>query len=81
VGFVVDKVALGQVFPEFFSFPPSISFHRCSITWKNEKFDHLSLIFITGLHNKPYGCGASVVSSAGPFRKKNYQNETTDQIP
>jgi hypothetical protein len=24
-------------------------------------------IFITGLHNKPQGCGASVVSAAGPF--------------
>jgi hypothetical protein len=23
--------------PEYFGFPPSISFHRCSITWKNEK--------------------------------------------
>jgi hypothetical protein len=29
VGFVVDKVALGQV-PEFFSFPLSISFHHSS---------------------------------------------------
>jgi hypothetical protein len=24
-------------FPEYFGFPLSISFHRCSITWKNEK--------------------------------------------
>jgi hypothetical protein len=38
VGFVADKVALGQGFPpEFFGFPLSISFHRCSITRKNEK--------------------------------------------
>jgi hypothetical protein len=38
VGFVVDKVALGQVFPPSTSvFPPSISFYGCSITWKNEK--------------------------------------------
>jgi hypothetical protein len=31
------------------------------------------IIFITGLHNKPQGCGASVASSAGPFttQKKN----------
>jgi hypothetical protein len=27
-------------------------------------------IFITGLHNKPYGCGASVASAAEPFNKK-----------
>ena len=53
VGFVVDKVALGQVFPpEYFGFPLSISFHRCSITRENEK---KTLIFITGLHEKPQG--------------------------
>jgi hypothetical protein len=29
-------------------------------------------ISITGLHNKPHGCGASVASAAGPFTiKKN----------
>jgi hypothetical protein len=27
-------------------------------------------IFITGLPNKPQGCGASVASAAGPFTKK-----------
>jgi hypothetical protein len=37
-------------FPEYFGFPSSISFHRCSITWKNEK---QLIIFITGLHNNP----------------------------
>jgi hypothetical protein len=38
VGFVVDKVALGQVFPpKYFGFSLSISFHRCSITWKNKE--------------------------------------------
>jgi hypothetical protein len=62
VGFVVDKVALGQVFfpPEYFGFPLSVSLHRCSIT-RNK------LIFITGLHSQPQGCGASVASAAGPF--------------
>jgi hypothetical protein len=65
VGFVVYKVALGQVFPpESFGFPLPISFHRCSITRKNEK---TLIIFISGLHNKPQGCGASVASAAGPF--------------
>jgi hypothetical protein len=34
VGFLVDKVALGQGFPENFGLPLSISFHRCSITRK-----------------------------------------------
>jgi hypothetical protein len=36
-----------RLFPEYFGFPPSISFHRCSIT--REKL----IIFITGLKNKP----------------------------
>jgi hypothetical protein len=41
VGFVVDIVALEQVFfPECFSFSLSISFHRCSITRKNGKTNH-----------------------------------------
>jgi hypothetical protein len=48
VGFVVDKVALGQVFPEFFSFPLSISFHRCSITRKRTKNNNHPL----HLHNR-----------------------------
>jgi hypothetical protein len=28
------------------------------------------VIFITGLHKKPQGCGASVASAAGPFINK-----------
>jgi hypothetical protein len=28
------------------------------------------MIFITGLYNKPQGCGASVASAAGPFTTK-----------
>jgi hypothetical protein len=27
----------------------------------------IRIIIITGLHNKPQGCGASVASAAGPF--------------
>jgi hypothetical protein len=34
VGFVEDKVALGQVFPW------SVSFHQCSSTWKRTKNNH-----------------------------------------
>jgi hypothetical protein len=56
VGFVVDKVVLGQVFfSEYFGFALSISFHWCSIT---------------RLHNKPQGCGMSAASAAGPFTTK-----------
>jgi hypothetical protein len=76
VGFVVDKVALGQVFPESFGFPLSISFHRCSITRKTTKIIIIIVTFTTGLHNKPQGCGASVASAAGPFTtKKKKVNE------
>jgi hypothetical protein len=32
-----------------------------------EKRKRKLIIFITGLHNKPEGCGASVASAAGPF--------------
>jgi hypothetical protein len=28
------------------------------------------IIFITGLHNQPQGCGASAASAAGPFSTK-----------
>ena len=28
------------------------------------------IIFITGLHNKPQGCDASVASATGPFTKR-----------
>jgi hypothetical protein len=44
VGFVVDKWYWDRFFPEYFVFSLSISFHRFSITWKNEKKNnHLSL--------------------------------------
>jgi hypothetical protein len=63
VGLVVEKVALGQVFPRVLQFssvsliPPVIS-HT-----ENGK----KIIFIPGWHNKPQGCGKAVVSAAGPF--------------
>jgi hypothetical protein len=68
--FLLNLVVLSpMVFLEYFGFPLSISFHRCSITRKNERKLIIIFIsvFITGLHNKPSGCGASVSSTAGPF--------------
>jgi hypothetical protein len=38
------------------------------------------IIFITGLHNKPQGCGASVASAAGPFTTKKSEPYTTDEL-
>jgi hypothetical protein len=57
-----------RFFFQYFGFPLSISFHHCSIKMKSRKN---LIIFLTGLHNKPQGCGASVASAAGPFSKKN----------
>jgi hypothetical protein len=55
-----------RFFPEYFGVPLSVSFHWCSVTRENEK----KIIFITGLHSKPQGCGASVASAAGLFTTK-----------
>jgi hypothetical protein len=70
VGFVVDKVALGQVFPRVLRFfpvhfiPPVLQ-----LLGKGQKII-IIVIFIIGLHNNPHGCSASVASAAGPFTTK-----------
>jgi hypothetical protein len=56
-----------RFFPEFFGFPLSVSFHCAPLLEKGQK---IIIIFITGLHNKPHGCSASVASAAGPFTTK-----------
>jgi hypothetical protein len=67
MGFVVDKMALGQVFPRVLRFSP-VNFIPPVLHYK-EKRKKL-IIFITGLHNKPQDCGASVASAAGPSQNK-----------
>jgi hypothetical protein len=65
---LVDKVTLGQVFsPRILQFSPV----NCipPVLHYTEKQKKL-IIFITGLHKKPQGCGASVASAAGPFTTK-----------
>jgi hypothetical protein len=60
------------------SFSPSISVLPCQfhstgapLQGKTKK----KIIFSTGLHNKPKGCGASVASAAWPFTpQKTMQN-------
>jgi hypothetical protein len=72
VGFVVDKVALGQDFlPSTSVFPCQFHATGAPSKWKSRKN---LIIFITGLHNNPQGCGASLASGAGPFttHKKNW---------
>jgi hypothetical protein len=70
VGFVVDKVAVVQAFPRILRFSP-VSFIPPVLHYL-EKRKKL-IIFITGLHNKPQGCGASVASAAGSFTTKKAQ--------
>jgi hypothetical protein len=60
-------------FPEYFGFPLSISFHRRCITRKRTKII-IIVIFITGLHNKPHGCSASLASATGLFNTKKVSN-------
>jgi hypothetical protein len=57
VGFLVDKVALGQVFPRVLPFPPC-QLH--SLRGNTKKTDHLSL----HLHSK--GCTISFKAAVRP---------------
>jgi hypothetical protein len=67
MGFMVDEVALGQVFfPSTSGFPCQFHSTGAPLLGKGQKI----IIYITGLHNKPHGCGASVASAAGPFATK-----------
>jgi hypothetical protein len=68
VGFVLDKVALGQVFLPVLRFSPA-SFIPPVLHYLEKRKKKL-INFITRLQNKPQGCGASVVSAAGPFITK-----------
>jgi hypothetical protein len=64
VGFVVNKVALGQIFHRVLWFSPC-QFHSDGAPLQGKK-----KISIIRLHNKPQGCGASIASAAGPLKKQ-----------
>jgi hypothetical protein len=64
VGFVVDKMALGQVFSEYFGFPYQSSFHQLTITLIN----HL------GLYNRP-----EVAAVPGDVRPTPWGEKKTSQ--
>jgi hypothetical protein len=56
------------------SFSPSTTVFPCQfhstcapLLGKGQKILIIIVTFITGLHKKPQGCGASVASAAGPF--------------
>jgi hypothetical protein len=77
VGFVVDKVALGQVLPPSSSvFPCQFHSTGAPLLGKGQKIITI-FIFIIGLHNKPQGCGAPVASAAGgPLPQKQKKKHT-----
>jgi hypothetical protein len=66
---VADKVALGQVFPRVLRFC-HVNSTGAPLLGKRQKIIIIIVTFITGLHKKPQGCGASVASAAGPFSTK-----------
>jgi hypothetical protein len=68
MGFVVDKVAQGQVFPRVLRFSP-VNFIPPVLHYTEKRKKQL-IVSIKGLHNKPQGCGASVACAAGPFSTK-----------
>jgi hypothetical protein len=54
-------------------YSPSTSVFPCQFHSARAPLDGRTkklITFITGLHNKPQGCGASVASAEGPFTKK-----------
>jgi hypothetical protein len=77
MGFVVDKVALGQVFPRVLRFTP-VNFIPSVLGYKEKRIK--AIIFITGLHNKPQRCGVSVVSDAGPFTTHTHTHTHTQKL-
>jgi hypothetical protein len=73
VGFVVDKVVLGQVVLRVLRFS-TVSFIPPVLHYTEKR---KNIILITGLQNKPQGCGASLTSAAGYFTTKKKLNEVS----
>jgi hypothetical protein len=47
---------------------------------KGQKIIIIIVVIITGLHNKPHGCGASVASAARPFTTKKKVHPEAPQL-
>jgi hypothetical protein len=66
-------------FPSTSVFP--FQFHSTAAPLLGKIKKKLIFIFITELHNKPQGCGVSIVSAAGPFTKKRKDKRDGKAIP
>jgi hypothetical protein len=64
VGFVVDKMALGQIFSEYFGFPCQSSFHQLLHNNPHHNPHHL------GLYNRPEVAAVPGDVSPTPLKKK-----------
>jgi hypothetical protein len=71
--FVADKVVLTQVFPRILQFSP-VSFIPPVLHYRGKR--KKLIVFTTGLHNKPQGCGVSVASAVGPFTTEKMSSFT-----
>jgi hypothetical protein len=78
VGLVMDKVAMGQVFPEYFGFPLSFSFHRCSITRRNEKTNNIFHLHHRVAQALRLRCVRSICFWGGGGGGPSPQKETAD---
>jgi hypothetical protein len=67
VGFVVDKLALGQVFLRVFRFPLSVAFHRVSIL----------LYMFWGMHSTPVLARSSETLIVLPHRRERQDFKRT----
>jgi hypothetical protein len=66
VGFVVNKIALGHVFSEYFGFPYQSSFHQLL---------HNNHIYHLGLYNRPEVAAVPGDISPTPIKKKKDSRE------
>jgi hypothetical protein len=71
VKFGVDKVALVQIFPLELPFS-FVSIIPAMLRYTEKRKKIILIVFITGLHNKSKGCGASEHLLRGPSPKQNY---------
>jgi hypothetical protein len=56
--------------PSTSGFPYQFHSTGAPLLGEGQKIIIIIVVFITGLHKKPQGCGASVASAAGPFITK-----------